>query len=980
MEPGSVGTPAFRGRNPRPLRRRLLGSWPRLAAARLAAGLLVLVAALLVPVRPAFAEEVSVWSATLNPVVIVASLNIYGCQGETGAVGKRCSDSSVLSDHTFDLPAMEYQITSMLTRPDTGNRFRLTMFVVEKTGDFVTGDLTLADIPEGALDHLVLYVGSRRLPFAEAREDSDSPGTFTWSSLPSSIDFSARDPVQLRLTARVFTGTLEEVDPVERKDGRLDYRFDLKLRERIWMHYKDMRDHAFDVTNGRVVKAKRMGRVGRQHIDGRARKVNKHWRLTVRPTDPDGDISISLPSQPCSEQGAVCTPDGKRLQEELELDISAVKQLSVSIADTTAEEDDEYLKFDVTLSRPAEDWVELYFKTTAEGTATEGEYPLSGGEDYIKVDGWFVFVPGETSKEIWVPIIDDDVDDDGETVVVQLTEARMVDTSSSKDYEHLVPLEDDKATGTIDNADALPRALLARFGRAAAVHVVETVEERMQAPREPGFTGRFAGRELRRGMERDVALDFLSELGGMAGAGPAGGALHAPLSGGLAAGLPASLAAPGVAGGGGQHRAGLGSLDAMAGPRGGGIGPRGGLGGGGLLDSALGGGDVLTGSAFALNRRTRAGGIVSFWSRSAQSHFAGREGALALDGAVRTTMVGADYARGALVAGLSLAHSRGLGGYDGVSAGRAASAVTGLYPWLGYQVSQRVSVWGVTGYGAGGLLLTPAGGSALESALSMKMAAAGTRGELVGNGTAGFGLAFKADALWVGTAVDGVDGPAGRMAATEAAASRVRTALEGSRRYVLGGGLSLKPSVEVGLRHDGGDAEQGSGIDVGGGLVVFDPSTGLSVNVQVRMLLVHEAEGFSERGVSVSVSWNPTPSTPLGFVARVAPSWGGQAAGGAQALWGRETMADMAHGGFAQGDRLDGEVGYGLPVGSRFVGTPRVGFTTSEYGQDYRVGYGLGVLDRESMNFELGVEAQRRNSPTLGGASNGMLGRATLGW
>ena len=599
---------------------------------------------------------------------------------------------------------------------------------------------------------------------------------------------------------------------------------------------------------------------------------------------------------------------------------------------------------------------------------------------YRKIDGWFVFVPGETSKEIWVPLIDDDVDDDGETVVVQLTEARVVDPKSSRDYERLLTLDDDKATGTIDNADALPRALLARFGRAAAVHVVETVEERMQAPREPGFTGRFAGRDLRRGMERDVALDFLSGLGGMAGAGRAGGALYAPLPGAPAAGLPGSLGTPGLAADGGQHRAGMGSLAAMAGPLGGGIGPHGGLGGGGLLDSAFGGGDVLTASAFALNRETRAGGIVSFWSRSAQSHFAGREGALALDGAVRTSMVGADYARGPLVTGLSLAHSRGLGGYDGVSAGRVASAVTGLYPWLGYQVSERVSVWGVTGYGAGGLLLTPAGGPALESALSMKMAAAGTRGELVGNGTAGFGLAFKADALWVGTAVDGVDGPAGRMAATEAAASRVRTALEGSRGYVLGGGLSLKPSVEVGLRHDGGDAEQGSGIDVGGGLVVFDPSTGLSVNVQVRMLLVHEAEGFSERGVSVSVSWNPTPSTPLGFVARVAPSWGGQAAGGAQALWGRETMADMAHGGFAQGNRLDGEVGYGLPVGSRFVGTPRVGFSTSEYGQDYRVGYGLGLLDRASLAFELGVEAQRRNSPLLGGTSNGMLGRATLGW
>ena len=113
---------------------------------------------------------------------------------------------------------------------------------------------------------------------------------------------------------------------------------------------------------------------------------------------------------------------------------------------------------------------------------------------------------------------------------------------------------------------------------------------------------------------------------------------------------------------------------------------------------------------------------------------------------------------------------------------------------------------------------------------------------------------------------------------------------------------------------------------------------------------------------------------------QVAPSWGGQATSGAQALWGRETMGGMAHGGVASGNRLDGEVGYGLPVGSRFVGTPRVGFSTSEYGQDYRVGYGLGVLDRESLAFELGVEARRRNTPMLGGTSNDVLGRATLGW
>ena len=113
----------------------------------------------------------------------------------------------------------------------------------------------------------------------------------------------------------------------------------------------------------------------------------------------------------------------------------------------------------------------------------------------------------------------------------------------------------------------------------------------------------------------------------------------------------------------------------------------------------LGGGDVLTGSAFALNRETRQGGILSFWSLGAQSRFSGRDGALSLGGDVRTTMVGADYAKGPLVTGLSLSHSRGLGEYAGAAGGQVASAVTGLYPWLGYKATDRMTVWGVAGYG-----------------------------------------------------------------------------------------------------------------------------------------------------------------------------------------------------------------------------------------------------------------------------------------
>ena len=378
---------------------------------------------------------------------------------------------------------------------------------------------------------------------------------------------------------------------------------------------------------------------------------------------------------------------------------------------------------------------------------------------------------------------------------------------------------DGEATGTIENRDPLPRALLARFGRTAAMHVVEHVEERLAAPREPGFRGRFAGRDLRRGMEREMALNLLSQLGGMAGVSPRGGGVAgSPGAGadgmgpggtpGLAGGAAMWAAAPLGSTTGTMGPTGLGAsgVGAVTGPIGAAAGPaEGTFNGRGLLQMGLGGGDLLTDSDFALNRRSR-GGILSFWSRGARAQFAGREGTLGLGGDVSTTMFGADYARGPIVAGLSLSRSRGLGEYAGAASGQVLSSVTGLYPWLGYRVTDRITVWGVGGYGGGGLLLTPQGGSPLESGLSMKMAAAGTRGELVTAGASGFALAFKADALWVGTSIDGVDGPAGRLAATDAAVTRFRTGPQRASRTVGRGSQAATTGTPLGLRERGHEA------------------------------------------------------------------------------------------------------------------------------------------------------------------------------
>ena len=62
--------------------------------------------------------------------------------------------------------------------------------------------------------------------------------------------------------------------------------------------------------------------------------------------------------------------------------------------------------------------------------------------------------------------------------------------------------------------------------------------------------------------------------------------------------------------------------------------------------------------------------------------------------------------------------------------------------------------------------------------------------------------------------------------------------------------------------------------NVGGG-VVTAPGAWASVDVRVRMLIVHLGEDFRERGVSVSLRYDPRQSTPFGFMAKLSPSWGG---------------------------------------------------------------------------------------------------------
>ena len=287
-------------------------------------------------------------------------------------------------------------------------------------------------------------------------------------------------------------------------------------------------------------------------------------------------MTVPAATDACGADAVLCTDDDKALSNTASIGIRG--PAAISVADASAHENnDDALVFNVTLDRPALQPITVDY-ATQDGTAT-------AGADYTATSGTLTFAVEQRTKTVRVPILDDSHDDTNETVTLGLSNA-----SGAR-------IEDGEATGTIENADPLPRALLARFGRTAAVHVVEHVEARLQAPRAPAFEGRFAGRKLRRGMERDIALNILSRLGASAGQSGSSG-LHDPLSGTPAAGA-GTLATPGLGGG---------TFMGTAGPRGAGAD---GLTGQGRLPMGLGSGDLLTGSDVALTRETR-GGLLSF--------------------------------------------------------------------------------------------------------------------------------------------------------------------------------------------------------------------------------------------------------------------------------------------------------------------------------------------------------------------------------
>ena len=568
---------------------------------------------------------------------------------------------------------------------------------------------------------------------------------------------------------------------------------------------------------------------------------------------------------------------------------------TLSVADARAtEEAGATLDFVITLSRVVAETVTVDY-ATADGTAT-------AGEDYTAASGTLTFTTSETQKTVSVIVLDDAHDEGEETLTLLLSNASGA---------HIA---DDSATGTIENNDPLQQAWLARFGRTAAQHVLDGVQARLTASRQPGMQATVVGHTLGDTGEAAAAQDGFRRLS--------------------------------------ESIDGEGAVQVRFQPQ--------------LLTTR----DLVTRSAFTPSGEND-GGFGAVWGRGAHSGFDGSVDGLSLDGSVTTAMLGTDYAIGRWVVGLSLAHSKGDGTWHSADRGNGniASSLTGLYPYAGYDLTDRLSLWGVAGYGQGDLTLTLQDGASHRADMDLTMAAVGVRGDIVsGQQTGGLSLAFESDALLVRTTSEAASGPAGLLAAAVADVSRLRLGLEGSVELALTGGGSLTPMVELGLRHDGGDAETGFGVEIGGGFIFADAARGLMAQVMVRGLVAHEASGFRDWGVSGSLRFDPTPSSERGPSVSLTPSWGSSASGGVAALLGRDTLAGLApNDTTAAGGRVDAEAAYGLTVfNGQATGTPYLGVGLSEVAREVRVGYRLRLPRRERL--QLGIEGTRRDS-TLGGVT-----------
>ena len=534
--------------------------------------------------------------------------------------------------------------------------------------------------------------------------------------------------------------------------------------------------------------------------------------------------------------------------------------------------------------------------TDADGKtkAENGDAGYAYAYQWVRVDGnTETDITGETSST-YTPVAAD---------VDQKIKVKVSFTDDAGNPEGPLP-SDAVATGTIENSDYMPKAWIARFGRTVGTQVVDALTQRLDGAGGSHVT--VAGINLIGAKGEEPTLTDDDPFG-----------------------LP--------------EWAKNAEREADA--------------------QSITGEDLVLRSAFHLssggNAMQQGGGAFTTWGRVATAGFKAEEDDVTMDGDVTTGLVGfdAEWERG--LAGIMLSRSSGDGSYrldpaKGEDADTVESSLTGVYPYARVDLNAKVSAWALAGMGSGELTLRQTGKKPMPTDISMRMGALGVKRQVLdGSGPSGVAFNVKSDAMWVGTKSE----RSGDMIATQGDVMRLRLIIQGERTFEGGSGATFTPSAEVGLRHDGGDAETGTGVEVGAGLRYSIGS--VTIEARARTLLAHEASDYDEWGMSGAIGVTPDASG-RGLTLSIAPAWG-RTGSAAQRLWSAHDARGLgADNEFEADSRLDMEAGYGFGLpGSRGVLTPYAGMTLGDAGHR---AIRTGARWRLSPDAVLGLEGTRQTS------------------
>ncbi len=318
----------------------------------------------------------------------------------------------------------------------------------------------------------------------------------------------------------------------------------------------------------------------------------------------------------------------------------------------------------------------------------------------------------------------------------------------------------------------------------------------------------------------------------------------------------------------------------------------------------------------------------SVWGQGAFTHMRGRDGALSLRSDVTTMLLGADYGwHQGWMAGLLAAQSWDQGTYETpTQSGTASSRLTGIYPYVSYQTETGMRGWILLGLGRGETEV-----ETLDSEVDAALVALGLTGTLTGDRAGRLG--YEVDAFWATATMEN---------GSDLGVRRIRAGAEGSLRL----GRGMEPYVEAALRQDGGDAETGMGLELGGG--IRWSTSQLRAEFGGRTLLLHTSEGMREWGLMGAIEYGAVGG--LGPSMRVRPLWGNVYGGH---LWREAPLHSIALGN--TDERIEMELGYGTPVRGS-LGRSTVGITLDPRGRAYRVGYNLRM--RQGLQFSVATTAR----------------------